>query len=153
MKTFTNTFQVKTSRKAVADFHRSTTALKKLTPFPVVVQIHQLETLGEGSMAEFTMWFGPFPVRWVAQHVQVDPLNGFTDVQTAGPMLLWEHTHSFRAISEQVTEIRDYIEYAYRPGIKYFWTRLLYAPIMLRFLFWYRAFVTKQVAQNNRKSS
>jgi len=69
METFTITFQVKTPIQAVAEFHSSTNALKKLTPFPVIVQIHQLEPLGEGSMAEFTMWFGPFPVRWVAQHV------------------------------------------------------------------------------------
>lgn len=144
MKTFTNTFKVKSPIEAVAEFHSSTTALKKLTPFPVFVQIHQLEPLGEGSMAEFTMWFGPFPVRWVAQHVQFDAMHGFTDVQVSGPMLLWEHTHSFREISAQETEIRDFIEYEYRPGIKYLWTRILYSPIMLQFLFLFRALVTKR---------
>jgi len=149
MKTFTNTFTVKAPIQAVAEFHSSTTALKQLTLFPVFVQIHQIEPLGEGSMAEFTMWFGPFPVRWVAQHVQVDPMHGFTDVQIAGPMLLWEHTHSFRSISDQETEVRDYIEYAYRPGLKHFWTRLLYATIMLRILFLYRSFVTKRLAKKH----
>ena len=149
MKTFTNTFRVNAPIQAVADFHISTTTLKRLTPFPVFVQIHHIEPLAEGSMAEFTMWFGPLPVLWVAKHVQVDPLNGFTDVQIAGPMLIWEHTHSFRAISDQVTEIRDYIEYAHRPGIKNFWTRLLYAPLMLKFLFLYRAFVTKRLTKIN----
>ncbi len=144
METFINTFQVKAPIQAVADFHSSTNALKKLTPFPVIVQIRQLEPLGEGSMAEFTIWFGPFPVRWVAQHVQFDAMHGFTDVQVSGPMLLWEHAHSFRSISEQVTEIRDYIEYAYKPGLKYFWTQLLYAPIMLKVLFYYRAWITRR---------
>jgi ligand-binding SRPBCC domain-containing protein len=144
MKVFTNKFQVKAPLKAVADFHSSTNALKRLTPFPVVVRIHHLEPLAEGSIAKFTMWFGPFPVRWVAQHVQVDLLNGFTDVQTAGPMLFWEHTHSFRVISDQETEVRDYIEYSHRPGLKHFWTRLLYAPLMLRFLFLYRSLVTRK---------
>jgi len=149
METFTITFQVKTPIQAVAEFHSSTNALKKLTPFPVIVQIHQLEPLGEGSMAEFTMWFGPFPVRWVAQHVQFDAMHGFTDVQVSGPMLLWEHTHSFRSISEQETEIRDFIEYEYRSGIKYFWTRILYSPIMLRLLFLFRALVTKRSTKND----
>lgn len=55
MKTFTNTFKVNAPIQSVADFHSSTNALKKLTPFPVIVQIHQLEPLAEGSMAEFTM--------------------------------------------------------------------------------------------------
>lgn len=149
MKTFSNTFKVKAPIQVVAEFHSNTTALKQLTPFPVVVQIHHLEPLAEGSMAEFTMWFGPFPVRWVAQHVQVDALNGFTDVQIAGPMLIWEHTHSFRAISNQETEVRDYIEYAHRPGLKHYWTRLLYAPVMLRMLFLYRSFVTKRSSKIN----
>ena len=150
MKTFTNTFRVNAPLQAVADFHSSTTALKRLTPFPVIVQIHHLEPLAEGSMADFTMWFGPFPVRWLAQHVQVDPLNGFTDVQIAGPMLIWEHTHSFRAISDQVTEIRDYIEYAHRPGIKIFWTRLLYASLMLKFLFLYRSLITRKAVNHKQ---
>jgi len=147
MKIFTNTFCVKAPIQSVADFHRSTTALKRLTPFPVIVQIHHLEPLGEGSIAEFTMWFGPFPVRWVARHVNVDPLHGFTDMQAVGPMLIWEHTHSFRKISDQVTEVRDYIEFAYRPGLKHFWTRVLYAPFMLRILFLYRAIVTKRAVR------
>lgn len=144
MKVFKNTFRVKAPIQAVPDFHSSTSALKKLTPFPVVVQIQHLEPLAEGSIAEFTMWFGPFPVRWVAQHVQVNLSNGFTDVQIEGPMQIWEHTHSFRAISGQVTEVRDYIEYAHRPGIKLFWTRLLYAPVLLKILFFYRAWATRK---------
>ena len=110
----------------------------------MVVQIHHLEPLEEGSIAEFTMWFGLFPVRWVAQHVQVDPIHGFTDVQVAGPMLIWEHTHSFRSVSDQETEVRDYVEYEHRTGISHLWTRLLYAPITLRMLFWFRAFITKR---------
>jgi len=64
-KIFTNTFWVKAPIQAVAEFHSSTTVLKRLTPFPMFVQIHNLEPLGEGLFAEFTMWFGPFPVRWL----------------------------------------------------------------------------------------
>ncbi|MBE0686758.1 MAG: cyclase [Anaerolineaceae bacterium] len=145
MKIFTNTFRVKAPIQAVADFHRSTTALKRLTPFPVIVQIHHLEPLGEGSIAEFTMLFGPFPVRWVARHVNVDPLHGFTDIQEKGPMLRWEHKHSFIVISDEITEVQDRIEYEYHTGWKDLWTRLLYAPATLRTLFLYRAFVTKMV--------
>jgi ligand-binding SRPBCC domain-containing protein len=101
MKIFSNTFRVKAPIKAVADFHSSTNAFKRLTPFLVVVQIHHLEPLEERSMAEFTMWFGSFPVRWTAQQVQVDPLIGFTDIQTSGPMLIWEQAFlrdNFRSI-------------------------------------------------------
>lgn len=146
MKIFKNTFQVKAPIQAVADFHCSTTALKRLTPFPVVVQIHHLEPLGEGSITEFTMWFGPFPVRWTARHVNVDRLHGFTDVQEKGPMLHWRHTHTFTALADVVTEVQDRIEFEYQTGLNYLWTRLLYAPFMLRILFLYRSWVTKKVA-------
>ena len=47
MKTFMNTFWVKAPIQPVTDFHSSTTALKRLMPFPVIVQIHHLEPLAE----------------------------------------------------------------------------------------------------------
>ncbi|MBW6474683.1 MAG: hypothetical protein K0B14_16265, partial [Anaerolineaceae bacterium] len=125
MKIFSHSFRVKAPIQAVSDFHSSTTALKRLTPFPVVVKIYYLEPLSEGSIAKFTMWFGPFPVRWTARHVNVDPLRGFTDIQEKGPLLLWQHTHTFTAISEEVTEVQDRIEFEYQAGLKYLWTRLL----------------------------
>lgn len=73
------------------------------------------------------MWFGPFPVRWNARHVNVDLLPGFTDIQEKGPMSHWQHTHTFTAITDEVTEIQDRIEYEYPQGWKGLWTRLLYA--------------------------
>jgi ligand-binding SRPBCC domain-containing protein len=62
-------------------------------------------------------------------------------------MLHWQHTHSFIVISDEITEVQDRIEYEYHPGWKNLWTRLLYAPIMLRFLFLYRSWATKTAAQ------
>ena len=93
------------------------------------------------------MWFGPFPVRWNARHVNVDLLPGFTDIQEKGPMSHWQHTHTFTVISEEVAEVQDRIEYEHFPPWKIGWTRLFYAPIMLRFLFLFRAFVTKKASK------
>lgn len=144
MNIFTHTFQVNAAVQVVADFHRSTNALKRLTPFPMIVQIHRVDQLGEQSISEFTLWFGPFPIRWIALHVNVDPLLGFTDIQTRGPLLYWKHAHSFEPISEEVTRIHERIEYQHHPGLKNIWTRLLYAPWMLRVLFLYRSWVTRR---------
>jgi len=144
MNIFTHTFQVNATLQAVADFHRSTNALKRLTPFPMIVQIHRVDPLGEQSISEFTLWFGPFPIRWVALHVNVDPLHGFTDIQTRGPLLFWKHSHSFESISEEVTRIHERIVYKHHPGLKNIWTRLPYAPWMLRVLFLYRSLVTRR---------
>jgi len=50
-------------------------------------------------------------------------------------------------VSDAVTEVRDQIEFEYQPDWKYLWTRLIYAPIMLRFLFLYRSWVTRRAVQ------
>jgi len=147
MNSFTHTFQVNATLQAVADFHRSTTVLKQLTPFPVIIQIHRLDPLAEQSISEFTLWMGPFPVRWVALHVRVDPLRGFTDIQTRGPLLHWQHTHAFEAVSDRVTRVSEQITYQHHPGFKNAWTRLLYAPWMLRLLFHYRSLVTRRALE------
>jgi hypothetical protein len=44
-----------------------------------------MEPLAEGSISDFTLWFGPLPIRWTARHSHIDPLHGFTDTQVRGP--------------------------------------------------------------------
>lgn len=153
MPTFKHSFLVRAPLQAVADFHRSTHALKRLTPFPMIAQLHRIEPLGEGSISEFTLWFGPFPIRWTARHRNVDPLRGFTDEQARGPLLHWRHTHAFEYVSSSQTRVHDQIEFQYRPGLRHAWTRLLYSPPMLRVLFAFRAFATRRALQNRPRGA
>ena len=88
MSEFDYSFVVEAPLEAVSEFHYSTATLKKLTPPPVFVQLHAVEPLGEGSVSEFTMWFGPLPVRWRAVHSNVSQ-DGFTDRQERGLMKRW----------------------------------------------------------------
>jgi ligand-binding SRPBCC domain-containing protein len=60
MKTFMNTFWVKAPIQPVTDFHSSTTALKRLTPFPIFVQIHNLEPLVKGRLLNSRCGLDPF---------------------------------------------------------------------------------------------
>ena len=109
LKKYVHHFKVVAPLEKVAEFHQDSLALKKLTPFPIFVQVHKQEPLGEGSISDFTMWLGPFPVRWIAQHKSVDPLCGFTDVQIRGPFSYWEHRHTFKWLDPQTSEIIDEI--------------------------------------------
>jgi ligand-binding SRPBCC domain-containing protein len=143
MPVFTYSFLVSASLQRVADFHRETRALKRLTPPPVFVQLHHVEPLGEGSVSEFTMWFGPVPLRWRAVHSRVDPLHGFTDTQQAGPMLRWQHTHRFDQAGDGVTRVSERVEYTYKPGWRGWLARLIFNPIMLRMMFIYRGWITR----------
>jgi ligand-binding SRPBCC domain-containing protein len=110
----------------VANFHRESKALKKLTPPPVFVQLHAVEPLGEGSIADFTLWFGPFPVHWLARHSQVNWESGFTDTQIRGPLQSWVHTHRWTILDDQQTLLEDRVVYEHHPGWRGQLTRLLF---------------------------
>jgi ligand-binding SRPBCC domain-containing protein len=146
MKSYTHSFQVRAPLERVVEFHRDTTALKQLTPPPLVVQFNELQPLSEGSVADFTMWFGPLPVHWIAVHSDVDPSSGFTDTQVAGPFDQWVHRHSFTSLEEQLTEVNDHIQAL--PGTGLF--RSLVSRFMwlnLPILFAYRAWRTKRALE------
>jgi ligand-binding SRPBCC domain-containing protein len=149
--TFDYAFAVRASLAAVADFHHDTHALKRLTPPPLFVQLHRVEPLAEGSVADFTLWFGPLPVRWVAVHSNVDARRGFTDTQQAGPMKAWKHTHQFESVSADLTRVSEHIEYAHYSGWRGLFSRLLFNPLALRLLFFYRGLVTRFTLENNRR--
>ena len=148
MPTFDFQFTVNATLEAVAEFHCDTSALKRLTPPPTIVQLHKIEPLGEGSTSKFTLWVGPLPLRWTAVHRDVSS-NGFTDVLAEGPAQRWEHTHTFVAKSDTQTEVREHIEFEHKSG---FWgviTRLLFAKPNLYFMFTYRKLVTQWCLRPN----
>ena len=146
MKQYSHRFRVGAPLARVAEFHRHTRALKYLTPPPLIVSFNELQPLAEGSVADFTMWFGPLPIRWVAVHSDVTPTNGFTDTQTAGPFDVWVHRHSFAALDETSTEIRDEIQA--QPSSHPFWglvSRFMW--LNLPILFAYRAWRTRKAIE------
>jgi len=149
MPVFDYAFTVAAPLEAVRDFHRDTSALKRLTPPPTIVQLHSIEPLAEGSVSEFTLWVGPLPLRWKAVHRDVSE-RGFTDVQAAGPAARWEHTHSFVPLPRGGTEIREHIEYEHKPGFWGLVTRLLFSWPSLWFMFGYRRWVTRRALQGPR---
>lgn len=142
MPIFDYTFRVQAPLSAVRDFHRDTSALKRLTPPPTIVQLHDIEPLAEGSVSRFTLWVGPLPLRWTAVHRDVSE-HGFTDVQSKGPAQKWEHTHTFTPVTGDVTEIREHIEFEHKRG---FWgvvTRVLFARPNLYLMFTFRKLSTR----------
>ncbi len=147
MQSFDFTFTVRASLEAVADFHRDTRALKLLTPPPLFVQLHRVDPLGEGSISEFTLWFGPLPVRWHALHHTADVKHGFTDVQESGPMKHWAHTHTYTDLGNGQVRVSEHIEYEHHGGWRGLLSHLLFAPPALRFLFFYRELATRRAVE------
>jgi ligand-binding SRPBCC domain-containing protein len=143
---FEHRFEVKAPLAAVRAFHADSSALRKLTPPPTVIQLHRFGPLEDGMVAEFTLWLGPVPVRWKARHEDVGP-SGFVDVQVEGPMAAWRHTHRFEPLAADRTEVRDRVEYEHPGGLRGLGTRLLFSRVALRGLFSYRALATRRGAR------
>lgn len=144
---FETSFLVKSSLQAVSTFHGDTRALKTLTMPPIWLQLHQVEPLAEGSVSRFTMWLGPIPLRWTAEHSQVDPLHGFTDTQISGPLKRWQHTHTFTPVEPNLTRVSERIDYDVFPGLRGWLTRLLFNPLGLSIMFAYRAWATRRAVK------
>jgi ligand-binding SRPBCC domain-containing protein len=136
-------FEVAAPLRAVSDFHHDTRVLKHLTPPPVIIQMRRFDPMGAGSVSEFTMWFGLLPVNWIVVHSDVNPLQGFTDTQQKGPLLAWQHTHSFSAKDEFTTHVHEHIEYQHRSGRWGLFTRVVFSTPMLWMVFVYRMWVTR----------
>jgi ligand-binding SRPBCC domain-containing protein len=146
MRQYSSCFRVQAPLGRVAEFHRDTKVLKHLTPPPLIVKFNELQPLAEGSVADFTIWIGPLPIRWVAIHSDVDPEIGFTDTQVAGAFEAWTHRHSFSALDGNSTEIRDEIKAL--PSRHPFWglvSRFIW--LNLPILFAYRAWRTRKALE------
>ncbi len=143
MPTFDYTFTVNAPLEVVSAFHHDTRVLKTLTPPPIFAQIHSFEPLGEGSLADFTLWFGPLPVHWVARHSNVS-VNGFTDTQVDGPLKSWAHTHRFSAVDATTTRVHEHIEYEYADGLAGIANRLMFGKLGLIGLFTARKLITRR---------
>jgi ligand-binding SRPBCC domain-containing protein len=140
---FEHEFTVDAPLATVVAFHRDTSALRRLTPLPIIAQIHEYEPLAEGSLARFTLWFGPLPVRWQAIHSDVSP-NGFTDTQVSGPLKSWQHQHRFVALDARRTRVVDRVTYEHHAGWSGVISRLLFNRPGLTYLFTARKVLTRR---------
>ena len=142
MPRFSHTFTVGAPLNAVVALHHDTRILKRLTPPPLFIQLHRFEPLADGAEAEFTMWFGPLPVRWVAVHSEVGP-EGFVDRQVRGPLARWRHRHHFAAVDAENTRVTDTVDYLHRSGWRGRLTGLFFNKPGLALLFTFRKWATR----------
>ena len=141
-------FQVQAPLEAVSFFHQGTHTLRRLTPPPVIVQLHQVEPLGNGSQSAFTLWFGPLPIHWLAVHSNVNPQRGFTDTQARGPMKFWQHQHQWKAVGACTTQMEERVTYEYPTGWRGILSRVLFARPFLKMMFAYRRWAMRRALEN-----
>lgn len=146
---YKHSFTVPAPLAKVADFHSRSASMGAITPPPVVVQVHQAPSrLNEGDEMEFTLWLGPFPIRWLARIEEVSP-TGFVDRQLQGPFRQWAHRHSYIPVDEDTTTVVDEIEFSLK---KHPWWGLvgLGMGLNLPLLFAYRAWKTRRLLNHQQ---
>lgn len=133
-----------TTLQALLDFHQDPRALARLTPPPILMQLHRDErrSLTDGEI-EFTLWFGPLLIRWTARHEAGSCAHSFADRQIKGPLAYWRHEHIFEPVAGGV-ELTDRITLAHRAGLAGLLTRLVFDGLPLRLLFAYRHWRTRR---------
>ena len=143
-KVFQYSTKIAADLATVTHFHEKADALNILTPPPLIVKINndQRVSLTKGSV-DFTLWFGPIPVRWLARHEPGPNANSFIDRMMQGPMAYWEHQHVFRKSGIGV-ELIDKLTFQHHDGWRGWITRLAFDGFALRFLFWYRHWRTER---------
>ncbi len=135
---------IPTTLEAMWEFHQDPRALARLTPPPILMQLRRDDrrSLTEGEI-EFTLWFGPLPIRWTARHEAGPTAQSFADLQVEGPLAYWRHEHIFREAPGGV-ELTDRIELAHRSGLAGLLTRLAFDGLPLRLLFAFRHWRTRR---------
>jgi len=143
-RVFTHSSIIPTTMERIIAFHNAKDALRKLTPPLLIMQCVRDErtSLTHGEV-EFVLWFGLFPVRWLARHEAGPITTSFVDRMIQGPMDSWEHQHIFREIPGGV-ELTDQITLAHKAGLPGLFSRLIFDGIPLRILFLYRHWRTRR---------
>lgn len=144
---------VAASVDAVGAYHALPNTIRRLTPPVIPMSIHRMDSLAEGSISDFTLWFGPLPVRWRALHIDVDPKSGFTDVQTSGPFKYWNHQHRYDPDPQGGSMIVEHIDYQHAGGLRGLITRVLFSRPMLYLLFTYRSFIFRRALNSEPTSA
>jgi ligand-binding SRPBCC domain-containing protein len=143
-KTFEHRSLIPAPAERVMAFHQDPRALSKLilplTPIQILRDDRTTLTSGE---IEFNLWMGPFPIRWVAEHMPGPIPTSFTDRMVRGPLALWEHQHRFEPLGDS-TQLVDHITFAHKSGLVGWFTRLMFDGLPLRLLFIYRHWRTRR---------
>lgn len=120
-------------------WHTRPGALDRLVPPWANVRVMDRgQGISNRSRVVLALRVGPFPRHWTAEHADVEPGRGFSDIQVSGPFAAWRHEHRFHAITPNRCELFDAIEYRLPGGAFGEWLGEAYVSAQLNRLFHYR---------------
>ena len=147
-RVFEKSSLIQTTLADLRRFHEAPGAFARLTPPPIRMTVHRDDrrSLTAGEI-EFTLSFGPLPIRWIARHEAGPTPHSFADTQVKGPLAYWRHEHIFAEVATGV-RLTDRVALSHRPGFRGLLTRLAFDGLPLRLLFAYRHWRTRRALQS-----
>lgn len=124
----------------VFDFFGSAANLGLLTPPSMGFAFREdpPQKLAAGAVIRYRVRLAGIPIDWDTRIIEWDPPHRFADVQEKGPYSHWHHTHTFDAIDEKRTVMRDRVVYAVPMGPLGEVARTLFVDAQLGSIFDYR---------------
>ncbi|MFN0108387.1 MAG: SRPBCC family protein [Blastocatellia bacterium] len=116
LQRFAKQSEIAATPETVFAWHEQPGAVEQLTPpwerAEVLERPDPQMGLQIGTRVVFKVFTGPFWRLWVAEHIEYNPPNLFTDIQLRGPFAYWRHSHRFEPTERGSTLMTDEIEYA-----------------------------------------
>jgi ligand-binding SRPBCC domain-containing protein len=96
----------------LAEFHKSSEALKALTPPDREVEIlTENPEVTEGSVHTMRIKQFGLPMVWKSKITHVEEGRSFVDEAIKSPFAHWKHTHEFLPLEKGQSLLRDTVEY------------------------------------------
>ncbi len=112
MPRFLHSTDLPYSAEEVFTWHARPGALERLIPPWERIEVLSSGGIKENARTVLHLRRGPFKLRWVAVHRDVQPGRGFTDEQAEGPFAQWRHTHWVSHEGANRCRLEDTIDYA-----------------------------------------
>lgn len=141
---FTHRSEIAAPAEEVFRWHTRPGAFERLSPpWQRIEVIRRTGLIEEGSKVELSVPAGPFRLRWLLEHCDIEPGRQFCDRSLKGPFPYWKHFHRIIPQEKDTCLLEDHIEYLPplgRPGAFF---RGKYIRANLEKLFAYRHLVTR----------
>jgi uncharacterized protein (TIGR01777 family) len=109
---FERSIELPASAEEAYAWHARAGALARMIPpWEPVRILSQRGGFTDGAETELRLRVGPWPMRWVARHVDHVIGRQFVDEQIAGPFARWSHTHRFAPLAADRCRLTDIIDW------------------------------------------
>ncbi|MAK96495.1 MAG: hypothetical protein CL996_03250, partial [Euryarchaeota archaeon] len=111
MPIFSHSAEHNATQKEIWDWYNSPGAFRRIMPEWEGIQPINAGALKDGEETIFKVGIGPVKLKWIARHHSVIEGKSFADDMIKGPFGKWSHQHTFEATSDDITTVRDKVDY------------------------------------------